>query len=101
MSTLPTAVAPLTTQDAEALIEAARSAAEGIGVAVAVTPLWPNLVEIPKILGAGVDCVQLTFGNAGWALDVDRLLAALSAGTRAVYINSPNNPTGWTLTADQ
>ena len=39
--------------------------------AVAVTPLWPNLVEIPKILGARVDCVQLTFGTDGWTLDVD------------------------------
>jgi len=69
--------------------------------AVAVTPLWPNLVEIPKILGARVDCVQLAFGHDGWALDVDRLLAALEPGTRAVYINSPNNPTGWTLAAEE
>jgi len=27
----------------------------------------------------------------------DELLAALAPGTRAVYVNSPNNPTGWTL----
>jgi aspartate/methionine/tyrosine aminotransferase len=68
---------------------------------VAVTPLWPNLVEIPKILGAEVTCIELTFGRAGWTLDLDRLLAALSPGTRAVYINSPNNPTGWTLGAGE
>ena len=30
---------------------------------VAVTPLWPNLVEIPKILGADVECVALRFGR--------------------------------------
>jgi aspartate/methionine/tyrosine aminotransferase len=30
-------------------------------------------------------------------LDVERLLAALTPGTRAVMINSPNNPTGWTI----
>jgi aspartate/methionine/tyrosine aminotransferase len=64
---------------------------------VAVTPLWPNLVEIPKILGATVDCVPLDFGVRGWTLDVDRLLARLAPGTRALYINSPNNPTGWTI----
>ncbi|MFI6049795.1 heme-binding protein [Streptomyces violascens] len=39
MSTTPVAVAPLTTQDAEALVEAARSAAEAAGVTVAVTVL--------------------------------------------------------------
>jgi len=68
---------------------------------VAVTPLWPNLVEIPKILGADVTCVELAFGPAGWTLDLDRLLATLLPGTRAVYINSPNNPTGWTIDADE
>jgi aspartate/methionine/tyrosine aminotransferase len=64
---------------------------------VAVTPLWPNLVEIPKILGAEVDCVALRLKEKRWTLDLDELLAALTPGTRAAYINSPNNPTGWTL----
>jgi len=64
---------------------------------VAVTPLWPNLVEIPRILGATVETVTLDYGPHGWALDVDKLLAALTPGTRAVMINSPNNPTGWVM----
>lgn len=67
---------------------------------VEVTPLWPNLVEIPKILGAQVQCVALRFTPEGWQLDLDELLDALTPGTRAVYINSPNNPTGWTLDRD-
>jgi aspartate/methionine/tyrosine aminotransferase len=64
---------------------------------VEVTPLWPNLVEIPKILGASVTTVPLQFSPDGWRLDLDALLAALTPGTAAVYINSPNNPTGWTI----
>ena len=64
---------------------------------VCVTPLWPNLTEIPKILGAEVVRVALSFGAGGWTLDVVRLLDALTPGTRAVLINSPNNPTGWTI----
>ncbi|HEV2976834.1 MAG TPA: pyridoxal phosphate-dependent aminotransferase [Casimicrobiaceae bacterium] len=67
---------------------------------VCVTPLWPNLTEIPKILGAEVVRVALKFGREGWQLDVDRLLDALTPGTRAVMVNSPNNPTGWTLARD-
>jgi aspartate/methionine/tyrosine aminotransferase len=66
-----------------------------------VTPLWPNLTEIPKILGAEVIRVGLRFDRGGWTLDVDRLLDALTPGTCAVMINSPNNPTGWTLSADE
>ena len=66
---------------------------------VCVTPLWPNLTEIPKILGAQVVRAPLTFQHDGWTLDLDRLLDTLTPGTRAVMINSPNNPTGWTLDA--
>jgi aspartate aminotransferase len=64
---------------------------------VAVTPLWPNIVEIPKILGASVTRVPLSVANGRWTLDVDRLLAALTPETRLCIINSPNNPTGWTI----
>jgi len=65
---------------------------------VEVVPLWPNLQEIPKILGAEVACVPLEFATEGWTLDLDRLLDALTPETRALYLNSPNNPTGWTIT---
>ncbi len=68
---------------------------------VAVTPLWPNITEIPKILGAEVVRVPLTVANGKWSLDLDRLLAALVPGTRMVIINSPNNPTGWTIEEDE
>ena len=64
---------------------------------VIVTPVWPNLVEIPKILGAEAVTFPLTYSPEGWTLDLERLLATLHSGTRALYINSPNNPTGWTI----
>ncbi len=66
-----------------------------------VTPLWPNLVEIPKILSANVECVSLDFTARGWHLDLDKLLAALTPNTKMLMVNSPNNPTGWTLTRDE
>ena len=67
---------------------------------VEVVPLWPNLLEIPKILGARVTTVSLEFSDSGWKLDVERLIDALTPGTRALYLNSPNNPTGWTITPE-
>jgi aspartate/methionine/tyrosine aminotransferase len=67
---------------------------------VCVTPLWPNLTEIPKILGAQVVRIALEFADSGWTLDIDRLLSALTPTTRAVMINSPNNPTGWMLSRE-
>ena len=68
--------------------------------AVAVTPLWPNVVEIPKILGARIETVSLDYGPQGWTLDVDKLWAALTPGTRLLTINSPSNPTGWVMPRD-
>lgn len=67
---------------------------------VEVVPLWPNLQEIPAILSARVSTVALTFSPHGWQLDLERLIDALTPGTRAVYVNSPNNPTGWTITRE-
>ncbi len=64
---------------------------------VAVTPLWPNVTEIPRILGAEVARVPLRIANGKWSLDLDRLLAALTPQTRLLIVNSPNNPTGWTI----
>ncbi len=68
---------------------------------VIVTPLWPNLIEIPKILGAEVISVPLRLSTHRadplWELDLDRLLDALTPDTKALLINSPNNPTGWTM----
>jgi aspartate/methionine/tyrosine aminotransferase len=33
-----------------------------------------------------------------WTLDLDALRAAVTAATKLLVINAPNNPTGWTLT---
>ncbi|WP_176057998.1 pyridoxal phosphate-dependent aminotransferase [Paraburkholderia sp. BCC1876] len=68
---------------------------------VAVTPLWPNLVEIPKILGAQVETVALGYGEHGWQLDMAQLLAALTPDTKMLLVNSPNNPTGWVMSRDE
>ena len=64
---------------------------------VVVTPVWPNLVQGPKILGADVHCVALHFGESGWTLNLQRLIDALTPQTRMLIVNSPNNPTGWTM----
>jgi aspartate/methionine/tyrosine aminotransferase len=94
--TAPEAVA-VTSSGVTALMLAAQALVGPGDHVVAVTPLWPNLVEIPRVLGAQVECVPLRFGPTGWSLDLDRLLVSLGPDTRAVFINSPNNPTGWTL----
>ncbi|MEO8114161.1 MAG: aminotransferase class I/II-fold pyridoxal phosphate-dependent enzyme, partial [Phenylobacterium sp.] len=65
-----------------------------------VAPVWPNVAEIPRILSGQVVDVPLQSAQGRWRLDLDRLMEALTPGTRALFLNSPNNPTGWTLPAE-
>jgi aspartate aminotransferase len=67
---------------------------------VVTTPAWPNIVEIPRILSARMDMVSLDPAQGRWRLDLDKLMDALTPDTKALFLNSPNNPTGWTLPAD-
>jgi aspartate/methionine/tyrosine aminotransferase len=88
----------VTTAGVNALMVASQLLIDPGDRVVQVVPLWPNLQEIPRILGATVETIALRFSTAGWKLDLDRLLGALTPKTRALYLNSPNNPTGWTVT---
>ena len=88
----------VTTAGVNALMIASQLVIDPGDRVVQVVPLWPNLQEIPKILGATVETVALQFSGE-WKLDLERLLAALQPGTKALYLNSPNNPTGWTVSA--
>jgi aspartate/methionine/tyrosine aminotransferase len=62
-------------------------------------PAWPNMDGIARVLGAQVAPVELRIANGVWRADLDELLAAITPATRMVSLNSPGNPTGWTLTA--
>jgi len=43
-------------------------------------------------------CCPMQFGEGGWTLDIAALGAHVGPRTRAIIINSPGNPTGWTAT---
>jgi aspartate/methionine/tyrosine aminotransferase len=62
------------------------------------TPTWPNAAAATGIIGGRAVEVPMSFGNSGWSLDFGRLAAAITNKTRALFIVSPNNPTGWTAT---
>lgn len=78
------------------------TALAGAGDEIVVpSPAWPNVPAAAGIRGATVVDVAMTFGNDGWTLDLDRVAAAITPRTRAVVLNSPCNPTGWTATRDE
>ena len=65
---------------------------------VVVTPVWPNLTSQPVILGAQLKTVCLEPKHGRWTLPIEKLLTEVTTQTRLLVVNSPNNPTGWTLT---
>ncbi len=65
------------------------------------SPSWPNIFEAIHLTHARDVPVELTLGNAGWTLDLDKLFDAVTPKTKAIFINSPGNPTGWMMTRDE
>ncbi|KQV32096.1 aspartate aminotransferase [Rhizobium sp. Root1203] len=65
---------------------------------VYLTPAWPNIAAALEIAGARSVGVQLEFEGGKWAIDLERVEAAITPKTRALFINTPSNPTGWTAT---
>jgi aspartate/methionine/tyrosine aminotransferase len=88
----------ITSGGVSALMLAVQALVDAGDEVVAVTPVWPNLTAQPAILGARVRSVSLVPRAGQWTLDLDALRAAVTAATKLLVINAPNNPTGWTLT---
>ncbi|HEY2559560.1 MAG TPA: pyridoxal phosphate-dependent aminotransferase [Caldimonas sp.] len=91
----------VTSSGVSALMLAMQALVGGGDEVVAVVPVWPNLTAQPAILGARVSRVALHFADGEWRLDVDELRRAVTGRTRVLLVNSPNNPTGWTLRRDE
>jgi aspartate aminotransferase len=62
-------------------------------------PAWPPAAgNILSAHGVPVPCPL--YERLGWRYDLDELACRIGPKTRAIYINSPNNPTGGVLTRE-
>ena len=68
---------------------------------VVIEPGWPNIAGAFKAAGGSIASVALAPVDGRWRLDFEALLEQLTPETRAVVLNSPNNPTGWTMPGDE
>jgi aspartate aminotransferase len=60
---------------------------------VVPSPYWVSYPEQVRLVG-GVPVFVTTDEATGFDLDLDRVRAAITARTKIVVVNSPNNPTG-------
>jgi aspartate/methionine/tyrosine aminotransferase len=64
------------------------------------SPAWPNFAAATGLMGGVPKLVPMTFGNRGWQIDMEAMAAAVTPSTKAIFVNSPSNPTGWTATLE-
>lgn len=65
-----------------------------------LSPAWPNFPAAFGVNGGTPVAVELDYSPNGWSLAPDRLAAAITPATRAIFVNSPSNPTGWVADRD-
>lgn len=91
----------ITAGGVQAVMQAFQAILEPGDEVIFPVPAWPNSLEIVKILNGKVVPVAFQTNNGvGFNLDLDDIFAAVTPKTRAIFINSPSNPTGWIMPLD-
>jgi aspartate/methionine/tyrosine aminotransferase len=88
-----------------AVITALQTVIETGDNVVCVAPVWPNIFQAAEICGAEVKFALLEddwrASPPQWRLDLAKLFDACNARTKAIFIASPGNPTGWVMSRDE
>jgi len=65
---------------------------------IVIAPMWPNIFQAIEIAGGVPRFVWLERDSNGpWRLDMSAVIGAMNARTKAVFLASPSNPTGWVM----
>ena len=65
---------------------------------ICITPVWPNFMRCIEIMGGKVIEIPLILSgtNKKWRLNLEEISKNIG-DVKGIYINSPNNPTGWMM----
>lgn len=65
---------------------------------IVVSPIWTNIILAAAATGVEVRFAPLTKDPSGrWHFDLESVAEKCDARTRAIFIASPGNPTGWVM----
>lgn len=88
------------TEGGKQAIFAALQALVGTGDEVLLpAPYWVSYAGQLQLIGGRGVAVPMVAGPERWSIDVAALEAAVSPRTTGIILNSPHNPTGWTISA--
>ncbi|SFS77090.1 pyridoxal phosphate-dependent aminotransferase [Methylobacterium sp. yr668] len=81
-----------------AIMQAAQVLLEPGDEMIIPSPAWPNLGEAVRIAGGvPVTVPYRRLPDGRFALPLADIAAAITPRTRVIMVNSPSNPTGWTM----
>ncbi len=86
---------------AEALLLACAATIVPGDRAVALTPAYQSLHELPRAMGATLDLVAVEERDDAWRFPFERLMGALRPGVALLVLNTPHNPTGAAASPDE
>src|SRR5579864_540560 len=88
-----------------AVVTALQILAEPGDNVVVVSPVWPSIFQAAQMIGAEVRFARLaenwSASPSNWQLDLEKMFALCDARTKAIFIASPGNPTGWVMKREE
>lgn len=71
---------------------------------IIVSPIWPSIFQAAQMVGAETRFARLDddwrASPAKWSLDLNKIFDQCDARTKAIFVASPGNPTGWVMTRE-
>ena len=64
---------------------------------IVIGPVWPNIYSTIQLNKGVVTHASIKLGDNGWSLDLDEVFSAVTKRTKAIFVNTPGNPTGWIM----
>lgn len=68
---------------------------------IVIGPMWPNIGQACQAVGGRPVYVRLEDEGDRWRLDMGRLEAAIGPKTKAIFVGTPGNPTGWVMSDNE
>lgn len=64
-------------------------------------PIYQSLFEVANAIGCEVSKWTIEQSENGWLIDIHKLEQLIQPNTKLIVLNSPNNPTGYTLKKEE
>ena len=88
-----------------AVVTALQILAEPGDNVVVVSPIWPSIFQAAQMMGAEVRFARLdedwNASPSRWQLDLEKMFSLCDGRTKAIFIASPGNPTGWVMKREE